>query len=75
MVKPMIASLHRFMDKHGFQTVEDFRGKSLEYFTTHAELSRRQREAQVKKALEKDSDWNGDKFVEQTDNLVTATTV
>lgn len=75
MVKPMLAGLEKFMDKHRFQTIEDFRGKSLPYFTTHADLSRRQREAQVKKSLEKDSDWSGDKFVEQTDQLVTATTV
>lgn len=73
MVKEMIAELSAFMDKHEFKSIEDFRGHSLEYFTTHAELSRRQHEAKVRKALEKDSDWSGDTFVEQTDQLTTST--
>ena len=75
MVKPMIEGLSAFMDKHRFASIEQFRGHSLQFFTAHSDLSRRQREAQVKKVLEKDSDWSGDKFVEQTDQLVTATTV
>jgi dihydroorotate dehydrogenase subfamily 1 len=73
MVKDMIAELSAFMDKHGFETIESFRGKSLEYFTTHADLHARQTAAKVKKALEKDADWDGEKFVEQSDNLVTTT--
>jgi dihydropyrimidine dehydrogenase (NADP+) len=75
MVKPMIAGLEKFMEKHQFSSIEQFRGHSLKFFTAHSDLSRRQREAQVKKVLEKDSDWSGDKFVEQSDQLVTATTV
>ncbi len=63
----------QFMDEHGFQTIESFRGKSLGYFTTHADLHQRQVAAKVKKALEKDADWDGEKFVEQTDKLVTTT--
>jgi dihydropyrimidine dehydrogenase (NADP+)/dihydropyrimidine dehydrogenase (NAD+) subunit PreA len=73
MVKPMIEELSAFMDKHGFKTIEEFRGHSLEYFTTHADLSHRQAVAKAKKALEKDADWDGDKFVEQTDQLTTST--
>ncbi|RMG10082.1 MAG: NAD-dependent dihydropyrimidine dehydrogenase subunit PreA [Planctomycetota bacterium] len=73
MVKDMIAELSAFMDEHGFSTIEEFRGKSLEYFTTHADLHRRQVEAKVKKALERDTDWKGDEFVEQSEKLVTDT--
>lgn len=73
MVKPMIEELSAFMDKHGFNTIEEFRGSSLEYFTTHADLVERQRAAKVKKVLERDSDWKGDEFVEQSDKLVTST--
>jgi len=73
MVKPMIEELGAFMDKHGFETIEEFRGSSLEYFTTHADLVERQRAAKVKKVLERDSDWKGDEFVEQSDKLVTST--
>ncbi len=65
-----------FMEKHGFETLEDFRGHALKYFTTHAELVRRQ--AEVKAAekaaragmVTKDAAWEGDSFVEQSDRLV-----
>ncbi|MCP3903593.1 MAG: NAD-dependent dihydropyrimidine dehydrogenase subunit PreA [Planctomycetes bacterium] len=68
--------LSAFMDKHGFERIEDFRGHSLRYFTTHAELVRRQ--AEVKAAeraakagmVTKDAAWEGDRFVEQSDKLV-----
>src|ERR1043166_6769637 len=43
-VKPMCDELLAFMEKHGFETIDDFRGKSLDYFTTHADLVRRQEE-------------------------------
>ncbi|MGE0712444.1 MAG: NAD-dependent dihydropyrimidine dehydrogenase subunit PreA [Planctomycetota bacterium] len=74
MVKDMIRELSAFMDKHGFTSIESFRGKSLEYFTTHADLAERQRIAKVKKALEKDSDWDGESFVAQSDALAANTT-
>jgi len=69
MVKDMITELGGCMDKHEFAHVKDFMGHSLEYFTTHADLVQRQKDAKAKKALEKDTDWTGDKFVEQTDQL------
>lgn len=72
----MCEELEAFMDKHGFETIEDFRGHSLRYFTTHAELVRRQ--AEIKAAekaardgvVTKDASWEGDRFVEQSDKLV-----
>ena len=68
--------LEAFMERHGFETIEDFRGHSLRYFTTHAELVRRQ--AEVKAAgkaakhdmVTKDAAWEGEKFVEQSNKLV-----
>jgi len=72
----MCDELAAFMDKHGFATIEDFRGHALQYFTTHADLVRRQDEARAaKKAAKegmvtKDTAWEGDKFVEQSDRLV-----
>lgn len=72
----MCEELSAFMDKHGFATIEEFRGHSLQYFTTHADLVRRQDEARAaKKAAKegmvtKDTAWEGDKFVEQSDRLV-----
>ncbi len=32
------------MAKHKFETLADFKGKSLDYFTTHADLVKRQAE-------------------------------
>lgn len=42
MVHAMREAMLRFMDRHGFETVEQFRGHSLPFFTTHADLVRRQ---------------------------------
>jgi hypothetical protein len=64
------------MDQHGFKSINDFRGKSLPYFTTHADLVQRQAEARAKDraktdgVITKDTQWTGDKFVEQSQKLV-----
>lgn len=77
MVKRMIGELGDFMDRKGFRTLEDFRGHSLQYFTTHAELVRRQAEARAARkaaapgaVVRRDGDWRGDDFVAQSENLV-----
>jgi len=73
-VKPMCDQLESFMDKHGFESIEEFRGHALRYFSTHAQLVERQREVREKKKQEreigKDTHWEGDRFVEQSDMLV-----
>ena len=48
---------------------------SLEYFTTHTDLVRRQKEAvqkrkAIKKGLQSDKDWTGDGFVQETESMV-----
>jgi dihydroorotate dehydrogenase subfamily 1 len=72
-VKPMCEQLLVFMEKHGFETIDDFKGASLPYFTTHAELVRMQRErkaaAEAKKMVKADGEWSGDDFVAQSDAL------
>ena len=59
------------MREHDFNSIEEFRGHSLPYFTTHTELVRMQREAIAAKkkrvGLENDADWSGDGFVQQSD--------
>ena len=76
LAKTLCEGLAAFMDRHGFDSIEDFRGHSLNYFTTHAELVRRQTtiKAAEKAAREgmvtKDTNWDGDKFVEQSNKLV-----
>jgi dihydroorotate dehydrogenase subfamily 1 len=75
-VKPMCEELLAFMDKHGFETLADFKGRSLPYFTTHADLVLRQAErkalqkaAAVKGAVSSDGEWTGDSFVQQSNSL------
>ena len=75
-VKPMCGDLLAFMARHKFETLADFKGQSLPYFTTHADLVIRQadRKAAQKAAMEKkvvsaDSEWSGDSFVQQSDAL------
>jgi dihydroorotate dehydrogenase subfamily 1 len=74
-VKPMGEELLSFMEKHKFETLADFKGKSLDYFTTHADLVRRQAErkaaqkAAAGKVVKSDGEWSGDEFVKQSDAL------
>lgn len=76
-VQSMCDELLAFMEKHKFETLDDFRGHSLQFFTTHADLVRRQAEARAAKKAEHDrkamikadAEWNGDDFVDQSDAL------
>jgi dihydroorotate dehydrogenase subfamily 1 len=75
-VKPMCDELLAFMSKHKFETLADFKGKSLDYFTTHADLVKRQTDrkaaqktAQAKNVVKADGEWRGDEFVKQSDAL------
>jgi len=75
-VKPLCEELLGFMAKHKFETLADFKGKSLGYFTTHADLVKRQTErkaaqkaAAATKVVKADGEWSGDEFVKQSDAL------
>ncbi|HMD60948.1 MAG TPA: NAD-dependent dihydropyrimidine dehydrogenase subunit PreA, partial [Opitutaceae bacterium] len=74
-IKAMCDELLGFMDGHKFSTVAQFKGRSLEYFTTHADLVRRQsvrkaaQKAAPRKAVGSDGEWSGDEFVKQSDAL------
>jgi dihydroorotate dehydrogenase subfamily 1 len=79
-VKPMCDQLLAFMEKHKFETLADFKGKSLEFFTTHADLVKRQTErkaaqkaaaagAPAKKMVQADGEWSGNDFVKQSNDL------
>jgi len=59
-----------FMNSHNFETIDDFVGKSLPYFSTHANLSDRQREAKVERAglRNRDNDWKGE-IAKETEGL------
>jgi hypothetical protein len=42
LIHELKAGLLRFMEQHGFNSIEEFRGHSLRYMTTHADLVQRQ---------------------------------
>jgi len=75
-IKPMCEQLLAFMEKHKFATIADFKGKSLDYFTTHADLVKRQAErkaaqkaASESKMVKSDAEWSGSDFVKQSNEL------
>jgi dihydroorotate dehydrogenase subfamily 1 len=75
-VKPMCEQLLAFMAKHQFETLADFKGRSLDYFTTHADLVKRQAERKAAqkaaanaKVVKADGEWSGDDFVKQSQAL------
>jgi dihydropyrimidine dehydrogenase (NADP+)/dihydropyrimidine dehydrogenase (NAD+) subunit PreA len=78
-VHAMLDELSAFMEQHKFRTLDDFRGHSLQYFTTHYDLVKRQAEARktarttAPKAdgqpVRADHEWRGDDFVRQSDAL------
>jgi dihydroorotate dehydrogenase subfamily 1 len=77
IVKPMQEQLLAFMERHKFETLDDFKGHTLQFFTTHADLVKRQADARAAKKAEHDrqkmiradAEWDGDDFVKQTDAL------
>ncbi|MCH8840549.1 MAG: NAD-dependent dihydropyrimidine dehydrogenase subunit PreA [Planctomycetes bacterium] len=76
IVQEMCEQLLAFMEKHGFETLGDFKGHSLQFFSTHFELVKQQADVRAaakakrdKKMIEGDDQWSGDDFVEQSDAL------
>src|SRR5688500_10452633 len=74
-VKRMKDELLNFMTKKNFETLSQFKGHSLQYFTTHADLVKRQADAKAlaaakaKGVVVKDGEWKGNDFVKQTEAL------
>lgn len=81
IVHEMRDELLAFMEQHNFETIADFQGHSLQFFTTHSDLVERQAKARAAKKVEAaekgakekivldDAEWRGDDFVEQSDAL------
>ena len=75
LVQNLCAELQEFMGKHGFESIAEFKGMSLDYFTTHTDLVARQKEAIEKKkkakvGIESDDKWTGEGFVAETESMV-----
>ena len=75
IIKTMQEELLAFMEQHNFERLEEFKGHSVQFFTTHADLVERQAEARAVKKAERekmitaDNQWDGDDFVNQSDAL------
>jgi dihydroorotate dehydrogenase subfamily 1 len=76
LIEPLCEALLAFMEKHKFETLEDFRGHSLDYFTSHAELVRSHQEQKPMRkgpggglGIKADGEWSDEKFVEQSSAL------
>ena len=54
MIKRLNDGLLSFMAKHNFEKIEDFKGHSLKFFTTHADLVKRQGEARAAKKAQRE---------------------
>lgn len=70
IIQPLCDELLAFMERHQFETISAFKGHSLDYFTTHADLVVRQTErkaaAQAARAIKSDADWSDADFVKQS---------
>lgn len=73
LVRRLRDDLLAFMNQHGFKTIETFKGHSLEYITTHADLVRRQAEARGTEnnghGTPADSEWRANDVVRQSRRL------
>jgi dihydroorotate dehydrogenase subfamily 1 len=68
IIRPMCEELLAFMERHRFETLSDFKGHSLQYFTTHSglvEMQARRKAAQAAR-MKSDADWSSEEFVEQS---------
>ena len=75
LIHNLCAELQEFMVQHDFSSIDEFRGKSLPFFTTHTHLVQLQKEAiERKKAakvgLANDAEWTGDGFTSETESMV-----
>ncbi|MEK6623409.1 MAG: NAD-dependent dihydropyrimidine dehydrogenase subunit PreA [Bdellovibrionota bacterium] len=69
MVKEMITTTQNFMQEHGFNSIEQFRGRSLPFFTTHAHLVELKQGKFEKGQVARDTEWSGDEIAKQTKNM------
>ena len=73
IISELTAELSKFMVDHKFANIREFIGKSLPYFTTHADLVARQKAAKIERAGVSNRDaetWKG-AIAKETESLST----
>jgi dihydroorotate dehydrogenase subfamily 1 len=72
MIEGLLSDLDAFLESREMASVSELVGLSLPYFTTHADLVARQKQAKREKAGQSNRDgmWQGD-IAKETDSLVT----
>eukprot|EP00210_Caulerpa_lentillifera_P002555 g2450.t1 len=73
LIERLCADLQEFMKLHNFNSVEEFKGVALPYFTTHARLVELNREGKEKRKAERlktDADWSAENFSDEAQSMV-----
>jgi dihydroorotate dehydrogenase subfamily 1 len=76
-IHQMLEELSAFMDQHSFRSIAEFKGHSLQYFTSHSHLVELQAAARdaartdeaKTQAVQADHQWRGEEFVRQSEEL------
>lgn len=68
IIEELTEELSGVMAEHGFASLREMVGKSLPYFSTHADLVERQRQAKLERRSGLDNEWKGD-IARETDKL------
>jgi dihydroorotate dehydrogenase subfamily 1 len=74
MIDELVVDLEKWMEEKEFSSLEDFRGYSLQFFSTHYDLVDRQRQAKIDRAGQggRDDEWSGDEIQAQTAALTSS---
>lgn len=64
LVRTLADELIAFMERHGFETLDAFRGHSLDYLTSHTDLVRRQAARKAARRSATDATWTPENVVE-----------
>ncbi|PWU21007.1 MAG: NAD-dependent dihydropyrimidine dehydrogenase subunit PreA [Bdellovibrio sp.] len=70
MIHELTSGLAKFMEQHGFQSIDAFRGHSIQYLTRFSHLLGEEGETNhAQPGLASDDQWSGDKINSQTGSM------
>ncbi|MBT6326154.1 MAG: NAD-dependent dihydropyrimidine dehydrogenase subunit PreA [Bdellovibrionales bacterium] len=71
MIHELISGTKAFMQEHNYDSIDEFRGHSLQYFTTHHHLVELKKGNFKNTEISKDTEWSGEDIANQTANIST----